>query len=97
MKQEEIDALMLKIDRKCKFPKYWDEFIKENSKNHHLIIKDKEKKKLYCSNCNRYFTDKIIKVRDYIECPHCHKMSCVYGINYYRKSFEQSKIGRAHV
>ena len=92
MKQEEIDALMLKIDRKCKFPKYWDEFIKENSKNHHLIIKDKEKKKLYCSNCNRYFTDKTIKVRDYIECPHCHKMSCVYGINYYRKSFEQSIV-----
>lgn len=44
MKQEEIDALMLKIDKKCKFPKYWDKFIKENSKMHHLIIKDKEKK-----------------------------------------------------
>ena len=46
MKQEEIDALMLKIDKKCKFPKYWDKFIKENSKMHHLIIKDKEKKKI---------------------------------------------------
>ena len=89
MKQEEIDELMSKIDRKCKLPKHWDEFIKENSKGHHLIIKDKAKKKLYCTNCNKYFTDKTIKVRDYIECPHCHKMSCVYGINYYRQSFIQ--------
>ena len=58
MKQEEIDELMSKIDRKCKLPKHWDEFIKENSKGHHLIIKDKAKKKLYCTNCNKYFTDK---------------------------------------
>lgn len=89
MKQEKIDELMLKIDKKCKLPKHWEEFIKKNSKGHHLIIKDKEKKKLYCSNCNRYFIDKTIKVRDYVECPHCHQMSCVYGINYDRKSFEQ--------
>ena len=92
MKQEKIDEIMLKIDKKCKLPKYWDKFIKENSKRHHLIIKDKEKKKLYCSNCNRYFSDKTIKVRDYVECPHCHKMSCVYGMNYYQKSFEQSVV-----
>lgn len=92
MKQEKIDELMLKIDKKCKLPKYWEQFIKENFKSHHLIIKDKEKKKLYCSNCNRYFADKTVKVRDYVECPHCHKMSCVYGINYYRKSFEQSVV-----
>lgn len=92
MKQEEIDSIMNEIDRKCKLPKHWDEFIKENSKTHHLIIKDKEKKKLYCTNCNRYFTDKTIKVRDYVECPHCHKKSAVYGINYYRHSFEQSIV-----
>ena len=89
MKQEKIDELMFKIDRKCKFPKHWDEFIEKNSKTHHLIIKDKEKKKLYCTNCNKYFSDKTIKVRDYVECPHCRQMSCVYGINYYRQSFEQ--------
>ena len=92
MKQEEIDKLMLKIDKKCKFPKHWDEFTKENSQTHHLIIKDKEKKKLYCTNCNKYFIDKTIKVRDYIECPHCHQKSYVYGINYYRHSFEQSIV-----
>ena len=89
MKQEKIDELMNKIDRKCKFPKHWDEFIKENSKEHHIIIKDKEKKKLYCSYCNRYFTDEKIKVRDYVECPHCHKKSRVYGKNYYKTSFTQ--------
>lgn len=92
MKQEEIDALMQKIDKKCKLPKHWEKFIKENSKRHHLIIKDKEKKKLYCSNCCRYFIDKTIKVRDYVECPHCHQKSCVYGINYDRQYFEQSIV-----
>ena len=92
MKQEEVDKLMLKIDKKCKLPKYWDNFINENSKTHHLIIKDKEKKKLYCTNCNKYFIDKTIKVRDYVECPNCHKKSGVYGINYYRRSFEQSVV-----
>ncbi len=92
MKQEKIDELMLKIDKKCKFPKHWNEFIKKNSKTHHLIIKDKGNKKLYCTNCNKYFIDKTIKVRDYIECPHCKQMSCVYGINYYRHSFEQSVV-----
>lgn len=92
MKQEKIDELMSRIDRKCKLPKHWDEFVKANSKEHHLIVKDREKKKLYCSNCNRYFNNKAIKVRDYIECPHCHKKSYVYGINYNRKSFEQSIV-----
>ena len=92
MKQEEVDNLMLKIDKKCKLPKYWDDFINENSKSHHLIIKDKEKKKLYCTNCHKYFTNKTIKVRDYVECPNCHKRLCVYGKNYYRQSFEQSVV-----
>ena len=92
MKQEQIDELMNKIDKKCKLPKHWNEFIKENSKGHHIIIKDKETKKLYCSYCNRYFTDEKIKVRDYVECPHCHKKSRVYGKNYYRTSFIQPVV-----
>ena len=46
MKQEEIDALMLKIDKKCKLPKHWEEFIKENSKRHHHSINEREKKTL---------------------------------------------------
>ena len=92
MKQEEVEKLMLKIDKKCKLPKYWDNFIKENIKAHHLIIKDKKNKKLYCTNCQRYFTDKTVKVHDYIQCPNCHQMSCVYGINYYKQSFEQSVV-----
>jgi len=92
MKQEKVDKLMDEIDKKCKFPKHWDEFIKENSKNHHLIIKNPKEKKLYCTNCNKYFEDKTIKVRDYIKCPHCHAMSVVYGINYYRVSFKQPVV-----
>lgn len=39
MKQEEIDKLMLKIDKKCKFPKYWENFINENSKITTLLSK----------------------------------------------------------
>ena len=38
MKQEKIDELMSKIDKNCKFPKHWNEFIEENSKKHHLIV-----------------------------------------------------------
>lgn len=92
MKQEEIDKLMNEIDRKCNLPKHWDEFIEENSKRHNLIIKDKNVKNLYCTNCNKYFVNNDIKVRDYIECPHCHTMSIAYGMNYYRKSSEQPVV-----
>ena len=92
MKQEVIDELMNKIDRKCKLPKHWEEFIEKNSRKHHLIIKDSKAKNLYCTNCNKYLVDKSIKVRDYIKCPHCHTESCVYGANYYRKSFEQPVV-----
>ncbi len=92
MKQEKIDELMNKIDKKCKLPKHWNEFIEKNSKKHHLIIKDRSVKKLYCTKCNKYFVDKTVKVRDFINCPHCNTESKVYGINYYRKSFEQSVV-----
>lgn len=92
MKQEEIDKLMEQIDKKCKLPKHWEKFIDKNTKTHHLIIKDSKNKNLYCTNCNKYFVNKTIKVRDYIECPHCHANSSVYGMNYYIKSFEQSVV-----
>ncbi len=92
MKQEKIDELMSEIDKKCKLPKHWDEFIEKNSKNHHIIIKDIHEKNLYCTNCNKYFVNKDIKVNDYVECPHCKVKSIVCGINYYRKSFEQSVV-----
>ena len=47
---------------------------------------------MYCTNCHKKFIDKTIKVRDYVECPNCHKRLCVYGKNYYQKSFEQSVV-----
>ena len=92
MKQDDIDKLMDKIDKKCKIPKHWDKFVEKYLKNHHLIIKDTVAKKLYCTNCSNYFIDKKIKVRDYIECPHCQEKSIVYGKNYYQKSFEKSLV-----
>ena len=84
MKQKKIDELMHEIDKKCKLPKHWDEFIDENSKRHQLIIKNTKAKNLYCTNCGKYFVDKSVKVRDYVQCPHCHKKFGVYGINYYK-------------
>jgi len=92
MKQEEIDTLMEKIDSQCRLPKHWDEFVEKNSKKHHIIIKDRIQKNLYCTNCNNYFIDKTIKVREYVKCPNCQEKSEVFGINYNRKSFEQSVI-----
>lgn len=92
MKQEKIDILMKKIDRKCKLPKYWDEFIEEHSSHHHLIIKDSKTKELFCTHCEKTFNDKTVKVRDYVVCPHCKKELKVYGMNYYKKYFIQSVI-----
>lgn len=92
MNQEEIDILMKKIDKKCKLPKNWDKFIEKHSSNHYLIIKDNKTKELFCTNCEKTFNDKTVKVGNYIVCPHCKKESKVYGVNYYRKSFEDSVI-----
>ena len=92
MKQEEIDILMNEINRKCKLPKHWDDFINEKSGNHHLIIKDTKNKEFYCTNCNHKFYDEKLKVKDYAECPICHKKSEIHGINYYKKEFERSVI-----
>ncbi len=92
MKQEKIDELMNEIDKNCKLPKYWNDFIEQNSEKHRLIIKDSKEKNLYCTNCKKTFVDKSIKVKDYIACPHCNKKSEVFGINFYRKSFENSIV-----
>ena len=92
MNQKEIDKLMDEIDRKCKLPKYWENFIEKNSETHHIIIKDPSTKDLYCTKCNKSFSNKTIKVKDYIECPHCNTYSTVYGKNYYRVHFEQSVV-----
>lgn len=92
MKQEEIDKLMHEINRKCKLPKNWNKFIEENSNNHNIIIKDNKTKISYCTKCNNYFDNKSVKVRDYITCPHCNKVSPVLGCNYYKRSFIQPVV-----
>ena len=40
MKQEEINSMMLEINKKCKFPKYWNDFIEKQIEKYHNIIKD---------------------------------------------------------
>ena len=92
MKQEEVDSLMNAIDRKCNFPKHWEEFIKKQTKSHNLIIKDSKTKELYCTHCRKTFNDKTAKVRDYIECPNCNETYRICGMDYDRKSFIQSVI-----
>lgn len=89
MKQENIDELMKKINRRCKLPKNWEKFIKETSEKHNIIIKDRVEKKLYCTHCQNYFIDKSIKVGDFINCPICDMNLQVCGANYYKKSFTQ--------
>lgn len=92
MKQDEIDKLMKKIDKCCKLPKHWNDFIEKQSKEHHIIIKDTANKEFYCTNCKNTFYNKEMKVKDYSECPNCKIKSVVYGINYSRTSFEKSVI-----
>ena len=92
MKQEKIDNLMEQIDKRCKLPKHWDEFIKKQIKSHHVLIKDRKTKELYCTNCKNTFENKTVKVRDFFLCPNCKEKSEVFGINYYRKSFEKSVL-----
>ena len=44
MKQEEIDIIMKEIDKKCKLPKHWNEFIAKQTEKFHYIIKDIKQK-----------------------------------------------------
>lgn len=82
MKQDDIDIMMSEIDRKCKLPKHWEEFIEKDSKNHNLIIKNPKTKELYCTNCKNHFVDKLAKVCDHVICPHCNKKYIGINITY---------------
>lgn len=56
------------IDRKLETPNKWNKFIKEQSKKHNLIIKDKSI--YHCTYCNYNFTtDK--KINEKCKCPNC--------------------------
>lgn len=92
MNEENYDELMSQIDRKCKFPKHWQEFIKKQHKYHNIIIKDSKQKEFYCTHCNGTFKDKKLKIGDFISCPNCKMNFRIYGANYHRKSFEKSVI-----
>ena len=71
MKQEEIDSMMKEIDRKCKLPKHWNEFISKQTKDFHYIIKDVKQKECYCTNCQNTFYDTKVRIKHYFECPNC--------------------------
>ena len=73
MKQEKIDAMMTKIDQKCKLPKRWNDFIKKQTKEFNYIIKDIKQKDCYCTNCQNHFYDNKTRVARYFTCPNCKK------------------------
>ncbi len=91
MKQEEIDTMMDEINKKCKLPKHWNEFIKKQTEMCHYIIKDTKLKECYCTNCQHSFYDKKVKISDYFKCPNCKKEIYVVSKNArYIQSFKKS-------
>lgn len=92
MKQEEIDEIMKKIDKRCKLPKHWDSFISKQVKSQNILIKDSKTHEFYCTNCNHSFKNMHLKVGELERCPNCNQKYKIYGSNYYEKNFEKSVI-----
>lgn len=90
MTDEEIKILMNKIDKRCKMPKYWNEFIDKQTKNDNIFIKNIKTKEIYCTYCKKTFKSKNVNVGQIYTCPHCKNNYTVYATNYNRKSFETS-------
>ena len=91
MKQGEINSMMLEINKKCKFPKYWNDFIEKQIEKYHYIIKDTKNKECYCTNCHHTFYDTKVRIRHYFKCPNCNKEIYVISKNAkYMPSFKQS-------
>ncbi len=91
MKQEDIDVMMQEIDRKCKLPKHWNEFIDKQTNKFHYIIKDVKQKNCYCTNCKHNFYNTKVRVSKYFACPNCKKIFYVVSKNnQYIQSFKKS-------
>lgn len=91
MKQDEIDKMMCEIDKKCKLPKHWNEFIAKQTKNFNYIIKDTKQKECYCTNCKHSFFDTKVRIADFFNCPNCKNRFYVVSKNAnYIKSFKKS-------
>lgn len=71
MTDEEIKILMNKIDKRCKMPKYWNEFIDKQTKNDNIFIKNIKTKEIYCTYCKKTFKSKNVNVGQIYTCPHC--------------------------
>lgn len=92
MNQEEINILMEKIDRKCKLPKKWNEFIEKETIEHNLLVKDAQNKKIYCTHCHHNFYDTKYQARKYKKCPNCKKEFLIVSINGYMPEFRKSVV-----
>ena len=92
MKQDEIDKLMNKINKKCKFPKYWNNFIEKQTIKHNYLVKDVKHKQIFCTHCHHNFYDTKYRVRDYKECPNCKKKFSVVSIKGHIPDFTESVV-----
>lgn len=90
MKQEVIDTIMNEIDKKCKMPKYWNNFILEQTNFDNIIIKNVKTKNFYCTHCNKSFYRKKLNIGESYCCPHCKSTYKIYGSNYHQKTFRKS-------
>ncbi len=91
MKEKEINSMMLEINKKCKFPKYWNDFIEKQIEDYHYIIKDTKNRKCYCTNCHHTFYDTKVRIGHYFKCPNCNKEIYVISKNVsYIPSFKKS-------
>lgn len=62
--------ILKKLDMDSELPSGWDKFVKEQEKEHNLIIKSR-KNKCFCTNCKyKFFSNK--KINDEVRCPNCH-------------------------
>lgn len=91
MKENELQILMKKIDKKA-LPKKWNEFVNKITLKHNVIYKNG--KECTCTNCNKTFNTGKFKIGDIALCPHCNNGYSVMGSYlYYRGlSFEKSVV-----
>ena len=91
MKQGEIESMMDKIDKRCKLPKYWNDFIEKQVQNFHYIIKDTKRRECYCTNCHNTFYDTKVRIGNYFKCPNCkNEIYVISKSQNYIKSFKKS-------
>lgn len=92
MKQDDVDVMMDKINKRCRFPKHWNEFIEKETEKYNYIIKDTKNKNLYCTKCHHNFYNTKYKINNFEECPSCNNSFRIVSINRYFQSFCKSVL-----